>query len=65
MGRCIRLKSQWRCQTTVSRYYPDKAELKQTLKTMFIHMKETVHTQGLLEICDRIIDQYDSWTGYV
>lgn len=25
-------------------------------------MKETVHTQGLLEICDRIIDQYDSWT---
>ena len=29
---------------------------------MFIHMKETVHTQGLLEICDRIIDQYDSWT---
>lgn len=49
-------------ETTVSRYYPDKAELKQTLKTMFIHMKETVHTQGLLEICDRIIDQYDSWT---
>lgn len=29
---------------------------------MFILMKETVHTQGLLEICDRIIDQYDSWT---
>lgn len=42
-------------ETTVSRYYPDKAELKQTLKTMFILMKETVHTQGLLRFVTELL----------
>ncbi|MCG9803257.1 bacillithiol biosynthesis cysteine-adding enzyme BshC [Staphylococcus argenteus] len=49
-------------ESTISRYNPDKAELKKALKAMFKQMKETVYTQRLINLCNSIIDQYDSWS---
>lgn len=47
---------------TVSRYYPDMGwSWNKLLKTMFIHMKETVHTRSTGDLWTGIIDQYDSW----
>lgn len=49
-------------EASVSTYYPDKAQLKDALKLFFKEMNETTHSKELIEMCTKIIDQYDSWT---
>ncbi|MBC3036348.1 bacillithiol biosynthesis cysteine-adding enzyme BshC [Staphylococcus epidermidis] len=48
--------------SNVSRYTPDKNELKASLNHFFKEMKETVHTQDVYQMCVNIINQFDSWT---
>lgn len=49
-------------ETSVSRYYPDKAQLKETLEQFFKQMTETAHSKPLLKMCNDIIEENDSWT---
>lgn len=49
-------------ETSVSRYQPDKTQLKETLAQFFKQMNETPHSKPLLDICRNIIDRYDNWT---
>ncbi|EHJ06932.1 bacillithiol biosynthesis cysteine-adding enzyme BshC [Staphylococcus simiae] len=49
-------------ETTVSRFVPDKDELKRALVDMFKQFKETEHSKSLYELCLSIIDSYHSWS---
>ena len=49
-------------ETTVSRFSPDKDELKRALVDMFSQFKETSNSKSLYELCLSIIDGFDSWT---
>ncbi|WP_436853625.1 bacillithiol biosynthesis cysteine-adding enzyme BshC [Staphylococcus caeli] len=49
-------------EASVSTYYPDKEQLKETLGQFFQQLNETVHTKQLLKMCTSIIEQYDCWT---
>src|SRR5699024_11420768 len=49
-------------ETSVSRYQPDKNKLKEALHQFFQQMNETEHSRPLIEMCQTIIDTYDTWT---
>ena len=51
-------------ETTVSRYYPDKAELKQTLKTMFHSYRKELftHTRSPLRFVTELLTNMTRWT---
>ncbi|BCU52069.1 putative cysteine ligase BshC [Staphylococcus auricularis] len=49
-------------ESNVSRFIPDKGELRAALHDMFKQLDETKHTRAILNMYQRIIDTYDSWT---
>ncbi|RIP33609.1 bacillithiol biosynthesis cysteine-adding enzyme BshC [Staphylococcus gallinarum] len=49
-------------ESNVSRYSPNKEELHDTLNQFFQELPETKHTQSIISLYRKLIDQYDSWT---
>lgn len=49
-------------ESNVSRYSPDKEELRDTLNQFFQALPETQHSQSIINLYRNVIDQYDNWT---
>src|SRR5699024_6387109 len=49
-------------ESSVSKYTPDKEALHKALNEFFKELKETEASPKLLNMCRKIIDNYDGWT---
>lgn len=49
-------------ESSVSKYTPDKEALHKALNQFFKELKETEASPKLLNMCRKIIDNYDGWT---
>ncbi|MDU6090621.1 MAG: bacillithiol biosynthesis cysteine-adding enzyme BshC [Staphylococcus lugdunensis] len=50
-------------ESNVSRYVPDKVQMKNALQAYFKELAETTHTAELYHMCLQIIERYDTWSN--